>query len=153
MRGWRAVNRGRESTQQRERRQRDGEQIRARERELYALNKEKIRARKNAWDKANPEKKRAARDPYKSRHYVAKRKALMRGARAEPVNFVEILIRDRGLCGICHQPIMETTIELDHVVPLAAGGWHAPDNVQLAHRSCNRRKFTRADFTLVVESA
>jgi 5-methylcytosine-specific restriction endonuclease McrA len=32
---------------------------------------------------------------------------------------------------------------IDHVIPLARGGWHAPDNVQAAHFLCNSRKSDR----------
>lgn len=114
----------------------------------YEANREQKLEKNRKWARENPEKKRAARDPEKSRHYVAKRKALKLERATADVRFTDILLRDAGVCGICEKPIMENTIELDHIIPLAAGGWHGPDNIQLAHRSCNRRKFTRVNFTL-----
>lgn len=50
-------------------------------------------------------------------------------------------------CAICNQPIdydahhldpMSFTV--DHIVPLAAGGTDTIDNIQPAHRKCNRDK-------------
>lgn len=32
---------------------------------------------------------------------------------------------------------------LDHVIPLAAGGPHTPENLQLAHLRCNAKKGAR----------
>ena len=70
-----------------------------------------------------------------------RRRARLLDAFVEDVLLDAIILRDQGLCGICSDPIMGP-LELDHIVPLAAGGTHEPDNVQLAHRSCNRRKGT-----------
>lgn len=91
----------------------------------YEENREAVLASKD------PEKRRLARERYRMR---------LLDAFVENVPFDVILVRDQGYCGICGEPIMEPTIELDHIVPLAAGGTHEPNNVQLAHRACNRRK-------------
>ncbi|MGV8973360.1 MAG: HNH endonuclease [Rhodoglobus sp.] len=32
---------------------------------------------------------------------------------------------------------------LDHIIPLARGGWHAMDNVALAHLRCNITKHAK----------
>ena len=55
--------------------------------------------------------------------------------------------RDRGICGICGKPVDMSADSnsneygsIDHIVPLAKGGKHTWDNVQLAHRSCNSEK-------------
>ena len=48
--------------------------------------------------------------------------------------------RDKGICGICKALVGTERWEIDHVVPLSKGGLHAYDNVQLAHRRCNRSK-------------
>lgn len=82
-------------------------------------------------------------DPgYKAKRLTHKqtRRARELNAFVETVVFDVILQRDRGHCGICGDPVMENTAELDHVIPLAAGGTHEPENIQLAHRACNRRK-------------
>lgn len=104
-----------------------------------ARNPEKVREYKRKWDAANPEKKRDA---------VRARRARRQAAFVADVRFDEILQRDLGLCGICGQQIADTAIELDHVIPLAAGGTHEPDNVQLAHPTCNRKKSAKVDFLL-----
>ena len=59
--------------------------------------------------------------------------------------------RDRGVCAICGKPCDLNDYErrngyfiagnnypsVDHIIPLAKGGEHSWDNVQLAHRICN----------------
>lgn len=55
--------------------------------------------------------------------------------------------RDGWKCGICGMPV-DSDLEfpdlksasLDHIVPLAEGGTHTWDNVQLAHLICNSEK-------------
>lgn len=65
-----------------------------------------------------------------------------------------VAIRDRDICYLCGAPVEWNDIEerdgnkiagdsypsIDHVIPLAAGGLHAWDNVRLAHRRCNYLK-------------
>jgi len=55
--------------------------------------------------------------------------------------------RDNWMCRICGDPVNRDarTPELDaptvdHIVPLARGGAHAPDNWQTAHFYCNSVK-------------
>lgn len=52
--------------------------------------------------------------------------------------------RDQGICGICHEPVTEEDgphrPSMDHIIPLARGGTHTIDNLQLAHLSCNYAK-------------
>lgn len=57
----------------------------------------------------------------------------------------EILERDGDLCGLCGGPIDPADYHVDHIVPISLGGADEPNNVQLAHPSCNRRK--RAPLT------
>jgi 5-methylcytosine-specific restriction endonuclease McrA len=54
-------------------------------------------------------------------------------------------VANRGSCGICGNPITGQ-LHLDHVVPISAGGWHEPANVQIAHPSCNARKWAKLDY-------
>jgi hypothetical protein len=104
-----------------------------------ARNPEKVRGYKRKWDAANPE---AVRD--KTRRHRAQRKS----AFVADVRFDDILLRDLGVCGICGQQITQNAIDIDHVIPIAAGGTHEPSNVQLAHPTCNKRKHARVGFTL-----
>jgi len=63
----------------------------------------------------------------------------------QPAHLIAYLMEaDDGICGICngcvtwtpgpHQP------SPDHIVPLARGGTHSLDNLQLSHLSCNLAK-------------
>lgn len=58
----------------------------------------------------------------------------------------EIYDRDSGTCGACRQPVdPDSAWQVDHVVPLAAGGTHTRANVRLTHGTCNNGRNTPAD--------
>ena len=76
-----------------------------------------------------------------------RRRATLKGAYVETVRITDLVERDGWVCGICAEPVdpdlrwphlMSKTI--DHVVPIALGGAHAPTNCQIAHLTCNSRK-------------
>jgi len=80
-----------------------------------------------------------------------KRSALKKGAAlAESFHHVDIFERDGWMCGICSSPV-DRSLEwpdplsksIDHIVPLAKGGPHTPENTQCAHLACNVRKGDR----------
>ena len=59
----------------------------------------------------------------------------------------KIILATQSICGICGQPIdkslkyphpMSPTV--DHIIPCTRGGSDELDNLQLAHRKCNRLK-------------
>lgn len=129
-------------------RERNSDKIKQDWAEWYAANGNDRLARKRAL--YDPEKKRAERSPERTRIDRDRRRARMLAAYVEDTPFDEVLVRDLGICGICSSPIMSDKIDLDHIVPLAAGGTHEMKNVQLAHPTCNKRKGTRANFTLPV---
>lgn len=62
-----------------------------------------------------------------------------------------LMERDKGICQLCHEPIEDRLFgkrdpgmpSIDHVIPLARGGSHALDNLQLAHLQCNLSKGDR----------
>lgn len=73
------------------------------------------------------------------------------GVAYEPVNPTTVFERDKWTCQLCgsktprrlrgkNQP---TSPELDHIVPLAAGGEHSYRNTQCACRTCNLAKSSR----------
>lgn len=75
-----------------------------------------------------------------------RRKARLRAGQVDRIKSHDIYQRDNWQCGLCgktvnpnHQDKMQRE-SLDHIVPLAAGGPHTADNLQLAHRICNSIK-------------
>lgn len=89
---------------------------------------------------SNANKKRRNSDKHK------RRRARLRGSQVDRIRSHDIYQRDNWQCGLCgktvdpnHQDKMQRE-SLDHIVPLAAGGTHTADNLQLAHRICNSIK-------------
>lgn len=77
----------------------------------------------------------------------SRRRALRMSATVVVFRSIDIFIRDLWTCGICREPVDQTarhpdasSPSLDHIIPLSRGGAHEPENVQLAHLSCNMRK-------------
>jgi 5-methylcytosine-specific restriction endonuclease McrA len=81
----------------------------------------------------------------------ATRRARERAADAERFDPIEILRRDGWRCHICGRSTPERlrgtfddpAPELDHIIPLAAGGNHTRINTACACRKCNRQKGAR----------
>lgn len=106
-----------------------------------------------------PEAKRRAREAYKRtdrwramrRAAKSRRRAIERGAAAERFDPFEIFERDRWRCHICGEKTPQRlrgtyedrAPELDHIIPLAAGGTHTRNNVACACRRCNLLKSDR----------
>ena len=74
----------------------------------------------------------------------ARRRAQQQAAKVERIYRQVVYERDEGHCGICYRKVDPHDFHLDHVVPLARGGEHSYDNIQLAHPRCNIRKGARA---------
>lgn len=85
------------------------------------------------WKQNHPERRRADR---------ARRRAALREAFVEPVIPLVVLELHDGVCGICGHDVDPFAFDVDHVVPLARGGFHNYANTQPAHPVCNRRKGT-----------
>lgn len=69
---------------------------------------------------------------------------------AEKFRHEDVYERDGWICGLCTEPVDRElrypdpmSPSLDHVVPLARGGHHVLENVQLAHLICNVKKQAR----------
>lgn len=81
----------------------------------------------------------------------AARAARKRGNDYEPIDPLLVLARDGWRCQLCGCPtpkrlrgtVNSKAPEVDHIVPLAAGGTHTWDNVQCACRRCNRVKYDK----------
>lgn len=126
---------------------------------------EKARAHVDRWVELNHERKLAmdrdyrARDPEaekvrsrrwyeankdKSKEAWHRRRALKRGAHVTAVEFRAILAEHGMVCHICGDTIKsKVDLHFDHVIPLAAGGAHTPDNIRPSHAFCNLSKGAR----------
>jgi 5-methylcytosine-specific restriction endonuclease McrA len=111
-----------------------------------ATNPDKLRRWKTEWRAAHPDKERAQqqRAYAKSKGLSqARRRALMAGVPSEPYTRLEIYERDGGCCYLCSKPVAFTVFEVDHVIPISAGGSNTRANVATSCRRCNRRKGAR----------
>lgn len=146
---WYQANKAMAAARVRERR----DEINARRRERYAAdpskvlawgrayverNREKVaaksKARLRSWRQANPERV-AEKD--------ARRRARKRNTAVGPIDYAKILSESGGICGICKKPLDLLGRDFDHIVPLARGGTHTADNIQVTHSHCNRAKGAR----------
>ena len=52
----------------------------------------------------------------------------------------------KGICGICRRlmPLLRGEVEIDHKDPNRQELFNDDDNLQLAHRTCNRKKSSRS---------
>lgn len=84
----------------------------------------------------------------------ATRRARKRALPYEHVDPIAVFERDSWRCQICggdaprelRGTLVDLAPELDHIVPLAAGGKHVWDNLGLAHRRCNREKGAKVTY-------
>ena len=99
-------------------------------------------SRKN-WAKSNPEKARAM----KAKGQRKRRARKYGNGPVQDIDFNAVCNRDGWRCGICGEKVnphlkfphlMSAT--LDHIIPLARGGTHTWQNVQLVHFICNSEK-------------
>lgn len=63
----------------------------------------------------------------------------------------KLLALQKGRCACCKDSIADGKHELDHVVPLAKGGRHADDNMQLLCMRCNRQKSDKDPIAFMQE--
>ncbi len=109
-------------------REKQGEKRTEYERQYRQDNAEKIAAYKAAWKRTK-------------KHLVAEQWNRRRARKyAVPVSRIdyEALLSDMT-CGICGGEI-EGKYHFDHIIPLAKGGHHSQDNLQMAHPECNMSK-------------
>ena len=53
--------------------------------------------------------------------------------------------RDNFQCQSCGKKLTETTLNLDHIIPLAKGGSNDISNLQTLCQECNQRKNAKFD--------
>ena len=128
---WYAKNRDSEIANAAARRAKNPEKDRENARAWYHANHEQGRAAREAWFAANPHKKRT---------YSETRRARKMGAPGQvSSNIIDILMeKQQGKCACCGEAL--TTFHLDHIMPLALGGAHADENMQLLTPRCNMMK-------------
>lgn len=126
----------------------------------------------NAWHKAHTDQMRPTRRAYRQRrlatdptyrdqlrtwqraHYAKHpegalenaraRRARQRGApRVEKIDRAAIIARDQSICHLCGLVVPPEEMSLDHLIPLARGGSHTPDNLAVAHLLCNKKRGTK----------
>lgn len=51
-----------------------------------------------------------------------------------------LFFRDKGICGLCDEPVNEGSWSADHVIPHSLGGPSSVDNGQVTHPKCNSDK-------------
>lgn len=154
-RAYRETPRARELARQRATKWREANREKARERyrAWLAENREVASEASRRWREKNPERlaqiHKQWRENNRERRSEIQRQRIARQKEAlvAEVELDAIIERDGNLCGICWLPVEEVP-HLDHIFPLAAGGTHEPDNVQIAHPACNRRKGAKVNFTL-----
>lgn len=117
--------------------------------QFYLRHLQEERRRSARYRRANLAKCRAAGESHRRRHldkYAAKarrRLALKLGTFVGPVDYVAVVRAAKGRCGICGKRIGRALTHIDHIVPLAKGGSHTQDNLQLSHARCNLKKGAR----------
>lgn len=140
-----------------------------------ANNREQERLRAAEWRKNNPQKARdldrtmylkskpaileynrkyRSENPERCSEWARNRQARKRaGGGTLSKGYVDFLLAwQSGKCLTCRVDLTSTGYHIDHVVPLAKGGQHCDDNVQLLCPTCNKRKATRSlyEFLLIL---
>lgn len=112
------------------------EQKNSRKRIARAKRPDKLKAHKQAYREANPEQYRQ-----QGLEHQARRRARLRDAKYERVDYVKVIQDAKGICGICKTPFDLFGIHVDHIIPLARGGTHTYGNLQATHARCNQIKW------------
>lgn len=97
-----------------------------------AANPEKRRAWSSAWRAAHPENKKISHQNRRARKKIG-------GGKLSQGLIQKLLKLQRGKCACCGKPLGKD-YHLDHRVPLARGGAHADENMQLLTSKCNMQK-------------
>ena len=128
----------------------------------YREHRTEIKAATDAFRRAHLERANAYTRKYKAQNpekryewkhrYLAKRRAAI----CRPFTRAAIYARDRGICWLCHKKVALGDVSMDHMVPISMRGDHTPENVKLAHKSCNYSRqatIVPAQMTIHLEGA
>jgi 5-methylcytosine-specific restriction endonuclease McrA len=122
------------------------EKDRERSRRWAQANPEKQKDYSRKWAQANPERvkeagrKWRASNPDKGRQKKTRRRARKKGCEVSATDLNLVLERSQGNCAMCRSHIPVGFRHLDHIIPLAKGGPHTQENLQLLCYRCNTRK-------------
>lgn len=124
----------------------DRERNLVRMRNHYTNNKESYHSAARQWREENRERDRelhrqwAQENPLKAREAGRRRKARMKDAIVEKVDYSLIIEQYGYVCHICNRAIDPKDLHMDHVHPIARGGAHSYENLRPSHGVCNTRK-------------
>lgn len=134
----RPIVRDRETLRAREYRKADPERFREANRKYRENNRDRIKDNQRRY-------RESERGIIKNRQKGARRRARMREAFVETVDYAAVLAEHGMFCHICSMVIVDASqLHFDHVVPLALGGLHEYSNIRPAHALCNLRKGARS---------
>lgn len=145
----RRVNQERYSGVQAEYRAREAASIKEYNVAYTAANAERISEYQRQYRLNNPEKRAATVASWAKRNLDSARRAeLERRSRklqqfVATVDLEELYLSSNGMCHLCLKPVAGEW-HADHVIALRAGGTHEPDNMAVAHSSCNQSKGKRS---------
>lgn len=108
-----------------------------------AKNKERRNFQSREWNKSNPVKVRKAcsewskrnRDQCNARYH--KRRAILKLVTFEDCRKKISLLSREKFCRWCCTPLSDSNRTIDHIIPLARGGNHIPDNLAASCARCN----------------
>jgi len=130
------------------------ERLRLYDVERGALNPQRGKGYKEAWKKSNPDRVRTYNAAWWGRNrelaceYQHRRRIIKLGNLGnEPVTKEHLKLlfdAQEGCCRYCRMPLGKDK-HLDHRIPLARGGAHAPSNVCWSCPKCNRRKHVKTE--------
>ncbi len=127
-------------------REKNKAKILAKEKERYRREAEKIIDRMGAYYQREREtileRQKLPAALLRRRTNQQNREARKRGRFVENVDHATVFVRDKGICGICNEPIVGA-FDIDHIVLVSHGGEHSYANVRVAHPSCNRKRARR----------
>ena len=103
--------------------------------EYYETNKEKITPKKKAWQSENLEACRIS-------HHKRRAKKQDSGGTLSKGLSKKLYSLQKGKCPCCGLPLGKN-YHMDHIVPLARGGAHTDDNIQLLTQRCNNQKHAK----------
>lgn len=137
--GYAANNREQERLRAAEWRKNNPEKARELDRAMYLKNKSAALEYNRNYRLANPD-----RCGMWARNRQGRKRA---GGGSLSKGYVDFLYEQQGgKCLTCPADFRETGYQIDHVIPLAKGGRHCDDNVQLLCPTCNKRKAARSLF-------